>query len=58
MVDRDGSVVDVKVVRSPDEHLSEEAVRLVKLMPKWKPAVEKGKIVRTRFNLPIMFRLG
>ena len=58
VVDRDGSVVDVKVVRSPDEHLSEEAVRLVKLMPKWKPAVEKGKIVRTRFNLPIMFRLG
>lgn len=58
IVDTDGSVVDVKVVRSPSQHLSEEALRLVNIMPKWEPAVEKGKIVRTRYNLPIMFRLG
>jgi protein TonB len=38
VVNRDGSIVDVKVVRSPDENLSEEAIRVVKLMPKWKPA--------------------
>lgn len=58
VVNRDGSIVDIRVLRSPDEHLSEEATRVVKMMPKWKPAVGKGKIVRSRFNLPIMFRLG
>ncbi|MBR2457793.1 MAG: energy transducer TonB [Bacteroidaceae bacterium] len=58
VVNRDGSIVDVKVVRSPDEHLSEEAVRVVKLMPKWKPARQGNKTVRSRFNLPVMFRLG
>ena len=58
VVNRDGSIVDVKVVRSPDEHLSAEAVRVVKLMPKWKPARQGNKPVRSRFNLPVVFRLG
>ena len=58
VVNRDGSIVDVKVVRSPDENLSEEAIRVVKLMPKWKPARQGNKTVRSRFNLPVMFRLG
>lgn len=58
IVNRDGSIVDVKVVRSPDELLSNEAVRVVKLMPKWKPARLNNKTVRSRLNLPIMFRLG
>ncbi len=58
VVNRDGSIVDAKVVRSPDEHLSEEALRVVKLMPKWKPARQGNKTVRSRFNLPVMFRLG
>ncbi len=57
VVNRDGSIVDVKVVRSPDEHLSAEAVRVVKMMPKWEPAKQGNKTVRSRFNLPIMFRL-
>lgn len=58
VVNKDGSIVDVKVVRSPDEHLSEEALRVVKLMPKWKPARQGNKTVRSRFNLPVMFRLS
>lgn len=58
VVNRDGSIVDVKVVRSPDENLSAEAVRVVKMMPKWKPARQGNKTVRSRFNLPVMFRLG
>lgn len=58
VVNRDGSIVDVKVVRSPDENLSNEAVRVVKMMPKWKPARQGNKTVRSRFNLPVMFRLG
>lgn len=57
-VNADGSIDDVEAVRSPHESLSKEAVRVVKLMPKWKPGTEDGKPARTRFNLPIMFRLG
>lgn len=58
VVNRDGSIVDVKVLRSPDQHLSDEAVRVVKQMPKWKPARQGNRSVRSRFNLPVMFRLG
>lgn len=58
VVNRDGSIVDAKVVRSPDDHLSEEALRVVKLMPKWKPARQGNKTVRCRFNLPVNFRLS
>ena len=57
VVNRDGSIVDVKVLRSPDPSLSKEAERVVKEMPKWKPARQGNKTVRSRFNLPVMFRL-
>ena len=58
VVNRDGTIVDVKVVRSPDPNLAKEAERVVKLMPKWKPARQGNKTVRSRFNLPVMFRLN
>lgn len=58
VVNKDGTIVDVKVLRSPDQHLSDEAVRVVKQMPKWKPARQGNRSVRSRFNLPVMFRLG
>lgn len=52
-----GSVGEVKVLRSPDEILSKEAVRLVKSMPKWKPARIGKKRVSSKFNLPILFSI-
>ena len=58
VVTRDGSIVDVKVMRSPDPNLSKEAERVVKMMPKWKPAKQGNKTVRSRFNLPVNFRLS
>ena len=58
VVNRDGSIVDVKVTRSPDSNLSKEAERVVKMMPKWKPAKQGNKTVRSRFNLPVNFRLS
>ena len=58
VVNRDGSIVDVKVTRSPDPNLSKEAERVVKMMPKWKPAKQNNKTVRSRFNLPVNFRLS
>ena len=58
VVNRDGSIVDVKILRSPDPNLSKEAERVVKMMPKWKPARQGNKTVRSRFNLPVNFRLS
>ena len=58
VVNKDGSIVDVKVLRSPDNNLADEAVRVVKQMPKWKPARMNNKTVRCRFTLPVVFRLS
>ena len=57
VVNKDGSIVDVEVTRSPDPSLSKEAERVIKMMPKWRPARQGNKPVRSRFNLPVMFKL-
>ena len=57
VVNTDGSIVDIQVVRSVDPSLEREAVRLVQAMPRWKPGEQRGKKVRVRFTLPINFRL-
>ncbi len=58
VVNKDGSIVDVNTLRSPDANLTKEAERVVKMMPKWKPARQGNKTVRSRFNLPVLFRLN
>ena len=57
VVNKDGSIVDVEVIRSPDASLSKEAERVVKLMPRWRPAKQGNKTVRSRFRLPVLFKL-
>ncbi len=57
VVERDGSITDVQVVRGVDPSLDKEAVRVIQSMPKWKPGKQRGKPVRVRFTLPIVFRL-
>lgn len=57
IVERDGSVSDVKILRGVDPSLDKEAMRLVSSMPKWKPGMQTGKPVRARFNIPVTFRL-
>jgi len=57
VVEKDGTITQAEVKRSPDDLLSEEALRVVQLMPKWTPGKVGGKLVRTVFNLPISFRL-
>ena len=52
-----GSIVDVKVIRGVDAYLDKEAVRVIQSMPKWKPGKQRGKAVRVRYTLPVMFRL-
>lgn len=57
VVNRDGSVVDVEVVRGVDPSIDKEAMRVVGSMPKWEPGSQRGKPVRVRFTVPITFRL-
>jgi len=57
VVNRDGSIVDVEVVRGVDRSLDAEAIRVVQSMPKWMPGKQRGKAVRVKFTLPINFRL-
>ena len=58
VVNADGSIVDVKVLRGVDPYLDKEAVRVVSKMPKWKPGKQRGKAVRCSFNLPVRFKLN
>ncbi len=55
VVDTDGSITDVSVVRSVSKVLDEAAVEIVKKMPKWTPGKHQGKTVRVKFMLPITF---
>ncbi len=57
VVNKDGSISEIKTLRSPNPLLSKEAIRVVKAMPKWSPAKVKGKVVRSYFRLPINFRI-
>lgn len=57
VVNKDGSVSDVQVIRSPDANLSAEAMRVVKMMPQWKPGKQGGKPVNVSYNIPVSFRL-
>jgi protein TonB len=57
VINKDGSIVDVEVIRGIDSSLDKEAMRVISAMPKWKPGEQRGKPVRVRFNLPVNFRL-
>ena len=57
VVNKDGSIVDIKTLRSPDPLLTKEAERVVSLMPKWIPAMQGWKNVRSCFQMPVMFSL-
>jgi len=57
VVERDGSITDVKVLKSVDPSLDREAVRVVRSMPRWIPGKQKGSPVRVKFTMPVTFRL-
>ena len=57
VIEKDGSVTEVTTVKSVFPSLDEEAVRVVKGMPNWKPGMQKGKAVRVKYTLPISFSL-
>ena len=57
VVEKDGSITDIKVLHDIGSGCAEEAIRVVKTMPKWTPAKQRGKAVRQQFNLPVNFTL-
>ena len=57
VVERDGSISDVHTLRGVNPDLDAEAIRVVSLMPKWKPGKQRGKAVAVKYTMPIMFRL-
>ncbi len=57
VVEKDGSISNIKILRGIGGGCDEEAIRMVNVMPKWKPGRQNGKEVRVLFNLPIVFRL-
>lgn len=58
VIQKDGSIADAKVARSVDPMLDAEAIRVVNLMPKWKPGKHEGEAVNVRFTLPVVFKLS
>lgn len=57
VVDKDGSITNVKTLRGVDAELDKEAIRVISAMPKWIPGMQKGKAVKVRYTVPVMFRL-
>ncbi len=57
VINRDGSIVDAEVLRGVDPSLDKEALRVINSMPKWKPGKQRGKPVRVKYTVPVVFRL-
>ena len=57
VVERDGSISDVKVIKSVDPSLDKEAIRVLKSMPKWIPGKQNGSAVRVKYTVPVTFKL-
>ncbi len=57
VVEKDGSITNVKVIRGVSKDLDKEAQRIIEIMPKWVPAEMNGKPVRSMYRLPVQFRL-
>ena len=58
IVNTDGSISNIGILREVDPELDGEAVRVISAMPKWKPGMQKGKPVRVKYTVPVMFRLN
>ncbi len=58
IVEADGTVTNIKVVKKVSDEIDAEAVRVIKAMPKWKPGMQNGKVVRVKYTIPVTFRLS
>ena len=57
VVEKDGTPTEFKVIRSVDPYLDAEALRVMKEMPKWKPGMQRGQVVRVKYTIPVTFRI-
>ena len=57
VVEKDGSITDVNVVRGIGSGCDKEAERVVNNMPKWEPGEQRGKKVRVKYTLPVLYQL-
>lgn len=57
VIEKDGSLTNIKVLQAPDRLLSEEAVRVLKTSPKWVPGKQRDRTVRVKYTLPVDFRV-
>jgi len=57
VIEKDGAITNVEILRGVEKSLNEEAIRIVKLMPKWRPGIQGAKAVRVKYTLPIVFKL-
>ena len=57
VIERDGTLTNIEVLQTPDRSLSDEAARVLKMSPKWKPGKQRNQAVRVKFTLPVDFRL-
>lgn len=57
VVEADGSILDASVVRDPGHGIGQQVIQILKTMPKWSPAEQKGRKVRSQYTLPIKFQV-
>jgi len=57
VVEKDGSITDIKVVRGVSPSIDKEAMRVISEMPNWKPGFQNGRAVRVKFTLPVHFKI-
>ena len=57
IVNQDGTIADAKVVKSVNPHLDREAMRVIRMMPSWKPGIQDNKPCKTMIAVPIVFKL-
>ncbi len=57
VIEKDGSLSNIEVLLTPDRSLSEEATRILKMSPKWSPAMQRNQPVRLKFTLPVEFSI-
>ena len=57
IIDEDGYIIEPNIVRSVESSLDNEALRLIKMLPQWKPGTLKGKAVKVKYTVPVAFKL-
>ena len=57
VVEKDGNLTNIQVLQTPDRALADEAVRVLKMSPKWKPGKQRNQVVRVKYTLPVDFRI-